>query len=173
MQEKTVHDLELELHDKFREFHVSWGQEKEILSRLDEIKKHDTETHLHSLRVCFKGVEIAYFLGLDPKPLFYAGLLHDYGKTKIDGEILRKDSGFSEADFTKVKKHSRAAYDSLTKLFSFSADIVIRHHYYGVNSYPDRIPKSRFNEERIERYSRILALADFHDALIFRKNEKF
>jgi len=174
MQEKTAHDLELELHEKFKELHISWGQRKAIFLMLEEIKNHDFETYLHSLRVCFESVEIAYFLGLEPRPLFFAGLLHDYGKISIDGEILRKNKDFSEADFEKVKKHSMSAYFRLKDLYPFSAEIILRHHhYYDVNAYPKRVPKTKFNEESIERDARILALVDFRDALIFRNNEKF
>jgi len=170
---ESIANLESLLHEKFEELHLSKGQKKSVLELLEKIKKHDENTFLHSIRVCLLGIKVSIFLWLDPKPLFYAGLFHDYGKISVDGEILRKVEEFSEADFRKVKKHTWAGYLALRKIYPFSADILIRHHHYSQNPYPRSVPKTKFDKNLIEKYAKILALIDFYDSLISRNNEKF
>lgn len=170
---ETITDLENVLYEKFRDIHLSKGQKKTIVLLLDEIKRHDKNTFLHSIRVGLLGVKISIFLELDQKPLFYAGLFHDYGKTSVDEEILRKTDGFSESDFKKVQKHAWVGYFALRKIYPFSADILLRHHHYSQNPYPENVPKTKYDEALIEKYAKILALIDFYDSLISRNNERF
>ena len=145
-----------------------------LYSYIEMLGAHDPATCEHCLRVSVRGVRVAKFLNLDPKPMFYAGLLHDFGKVKVNSEVLNKIKGFSEEDFKEVRKHPLVGYFILRKVFPFSAEVLLRHHRFQENAYPKRLPKSSCclrEQQLIERYARLLALVDFYDALITRPNE--
>lgn len=158
--------------DRFGEFGIEGEQKTLLLALLDILKVHDVATYRHCLRVGLKGVEVAVFLDIDPRPLFYAGLLHDFGKLGVKTKTLRKVN-FSESDYAEVRQHSMLGYIVLRALYPFSADILVRHHSSQALPYPNVLPKTRFDEELIAKYARLLALIDFHDALTTRKNKKF
>jgi HD-GYP domain-containing protein (c-di-GMP phosphodiesterase class II) len=143
---------------------------------LEILRKHDFKTYCHSLRTGLTGLEVARFLRLDPKPLFYAGLFHDFGKIKVNSEVLRKTRGFSEEDYKEIKKHPLVGYFILKKVFPFSAEILLRHHRFQEIPYPENLPDNQYTpKERvlIEQYARLLALVDFYDALASRENKRF
>ncbi len=171
MQENN--NLTVQLYKKIGEFHLSKDQKDLLFLFLDSIRGHDLETYFHCIRVGLKGAEASHAFNLNPKPLFYAGLLHDIGKISVEGEILRKVKGFSEEDFKKIKKHPWAGYFLLRKAYPFSAEILLRHHRYGQNPYPAKLPRTRYNRKLMEKYAQLPSLVDFHDALTSRNNEKF
>lgn len=152
------------LKKKIAELRIPEEQAHCLLALLDVLKKHDSATYSHCLRVGLMGVEVAEFLNLNPKPLFYAGLLHDFGKIGVNPRILRKKTSFSQADRAAVRKHTITGYLFLRKLYPFSADILVRHHPL------EEVPKTVFDEELIERYAGLLSLVDFFDALTTRND---
>jgi response regulator RpfG family c-di-GMP phosphodiesterase len=64
----------------------------------------------------------------------------------------------------------------LDKLHDFTAAIIVRHHQYGPKPYPVKLPAlPEWLEPKkavIDGAARILALADYYDALMNRKNDK-
>ena len=55
------------------------------------VRNRDTETWEHSIRVGLIGAEVAEFTHIiEPKGLFYPGLLHDVGKALINPKSLKK-----------------------------------------------------------------------------------
>jgi response regulator RpfG family c-di-GMP phosphodiesterase len=165
--------IDTEINRRIAEFCGAEEQKILLSTLLGILKNHDSATYFHCVRVALKGIEAANLLGLDPKPLFYAGLLHDFGKVAIGGNVLRKKVGFSESDFDEVKKHSRVGYILLKKMYPFSAEILLRHHRSSARPYPEELPAMSYDAGLIKRYARLLALIDFHDALMNRRNEKF
>lgn len=149
---------------------------KKIGDWLELLRKHDHETYCHCFRTSFICMEVARLLGLDPKPLVYAGLLHDIGKVKVNPEILRKTKGFTEEDYGEVKEHPLVGYLILKEAFPFSAEILLRHHKFQEDSYPENLPDNQYAPEEIsliEKYARLLARVDSCDASFNRKNQKF
>ena len=154
----------------YQEAHEKIGDWLEIL------RKHDCETYYHCVRTSLVCVEVARFLGLDPKPLVYAGLLHDIGKIEVSPEILRKTKGFTEEDYEEVKKHPLVGYLILKEAFPFSAEILLRHHRFQGDSYPEDLPDSQYEPEEIsliEKYAKLLARVDSYDASLNRENKEF
>jgi response regulator RpfG family c-di-GMP phosphodiesterase len=99
------------------------------------------------------------------------------GKSTIDPALLRKGDAFTDEDMERVRQHVLNGYFLLKSIFPFTAELVVRHHTYQENSYPN-IPESEIKFPRksklvISIYSRIIALADFYDALTTRQNKKF
>jgi putative nucleotidyltransferase with HDIG domain len=171
-------ELEEKLESAFTGLDVSAENVESIKRYLGLLKQKDQNTYEHSIRVGLLGMHIAYQICLDPKALFFAGVLHDVGKTAIDPEIVRKKEGFDEDDMRAMRKHSKYTYELLRGIHDFSAEVCIRHHRYQHGGYPKRLPKPRiaFSESTkctIDFYARLLSLADFYDAVTTRENNKF
>ncbi|MBI2462980.1 MAG: HD domain-containing protein [Candidatus Spechtbacteria bacterium] len=141
------------------------------LDRLvEELREHDSATVYHCLRVATLAYEVGVELNLSPAALFYAGLLHDFGKLSVPRKVLAKSGiAFSSDDFQLVKGHPLYGYQFLKDRYPFSAEILLRHHYFQRNRYPDPLPMldtkySAAETMLIERCAQILALVDFYDA---------
>jgi response regulator RpfG family c-di-GMP phosphodiesterase len=156
---------------------IKKGQRSIILALLNELKDHNVKTYRHSLKV---GLLCSYIardelLNIDPKPVFVAGLMHDFGKTVIDSAVLDKKEGFTQEDYRRVQKHVQSGYGILKTEFEFISEIVARHHMYSANPYPDNVPTnsnlSNSDLERVERYGKILAIMDFYCAMHTRHDE--
>jgi HD-GYP domain-containing protein (c-di-GMP phosphodiesterase class II) len=169
--------LEECLYDAFQKYEINEPFRGKIIGMLDTVKNIDAATYEHSLRVGLLSSRIGEFSELDPKPLLYCGLLHDVGKSTLDPTLLKKGDAFTEEDMERVRIHVLNGYFLLKSIFPFTAELMVRHHTYQENPYP-AIPESEIKLSRKSRlaisiYSRIVALADFYDALTTRKNKKF
>ena len=170
--------LEQKLKEDFIRLGISLVQQSSLEIYLNLIKLKDEATYHHCLRVALYGTKVAELLHLDPKALFYAGLLHDVGKALISRELLSEAGDFSDADYEKMKKHSLYGYYLLRGVHDFSAEVILRHHRHANGGYPKRLPKPRVcyqkaTKELIDYYAKILAVIDFYDAARTRKNKKF
>ncbi|MBW2991756.1 HD domain-containing protein [Candidatus Woesearchaeota archaeon] len=171
-------NLEQELEQAYNRFNISEEQKNSLNSYLTIVRNRDEETWEHSARVGLKGIEVAELLHLDPKPLFYAGVLHDVGKALTDPESLKKKEGFNEKDMKELRKHPTDGYRLLKGIHDFSAEILLRHHRYGGREYPKALPRTRISfsegtKAMIAYFSRVLGLIDFYDAITHRENDKF
>ncbi|MFC1696929.1 HD-GYP domain-containing protein [Nanoarchaeota archaeon] len=170
--------LEEQLENAFTELEIEEEHRVSIKSYLNLVKINDQATYEHSIRVGLIGIEVAKHMHLDPKVLFYSGMLHDVGKCLVDPETLKKTEGFDKTDMKKMTKHSKYSYDLLRGVHEFSAEIALRHHKFQENGYPKTmpIPKVPYKEGTkvmINFYARILGVIDFYDAITTRKNDKF
>src|SRR3989338_3036609 len=179
------HSLEEKLQHVFVDISIS-AEEKDTISHLlTPLRDKNEATHFHyqhSVRVGLLCYDIAEFMHLDKKPLFYGGLLHDLGKSCMPLELLAKaDVRLSEnidwttKDREKMKAHVTKSYQLVKaaeypEISEIIPDIVVRHHRYGRDPYPKKLPKfpaqySEGTKTMIGFYSRIVALADVYDAL--------
>lgn len=170
--------LEQRLNKAFDHLKISLTQKSSLETYLNLIKLKDKTTYCHCVRVALCGIKAAGLLHLDPKALFYSGLLHDIGKALVDKELLSKAGDFSEQDYRKMKRHSLYGYYLLRGVHDFSAEIILRHHRYISEGYPKRLPRSKISysetdKKLIEHYAKVLAIIDFYDAASTRKNKKF
>ncbi|MDP2598964.1 MAG: hypothetical protein Q8P49_03985 [Candidatus Liptonbacteria bacterium] len=61
-------------------------------------------------------------------------------------------------------------------IHEWTAHIIVRHHRFGPDPYPELPPLPDYlvaKEELINTYARLLALADYYDAITHRDNDKF
>jgi len=169
-------DLERSLNVAFVDAGVKKAHRREVMGMLDELKQHYAPAYFHSIRVGLKAKEIAEFMNVDPKPALY-GVLHDIGKSKVPLELLDKGTDFNEFDREMIKGHTYAGYMALKeKGYVFSAWLALTHHRHQRDPYPEALPRlpidvSPGTFSNLQMYSRVVALADFHDALR-RKNDR-
>lgn len=141
------------------------------------LKARSPETWKHSIRVGVLTGRIGDHLsykGIKGKPLFWAGLLHDPGKILVDPDLLTKKERFTARDRRMMEPHGEYGFRMLRGIHDWTAHIMVRHHRFGKHPYPKEIPPaSNGRSEMFDVYGRLLALADYYDALMHRDNEKF
>jgi hypothetical protein len=133
------------------------------------IDARDGITAGHSARVAHYSVGIAKAMGLSQDEqyrVYYAALLHDYGKIGIDDAVLRKPAALTEAEFEHIRKHPRFTYDILSKiefppqLADLPMMAATHHERVDGKGYPFGLAG-----EAIPLVGRIIAIADVYDAL--------
>ena len=96
--------------------------------------------------------------------LVYAAIMHDFGKTKIDRDILKKEVPLSKNEFSHIKTHANAGYQ-IIKQISFLDKSVC----YGVLMHHEREDGSGYplglKGETIHSFAKIIAIADVFDAI--------
>jgi putative nucleotidyltransferase with HDIG domain len=137
-----------------------------IVSLTGLLEIHDQYTKNHSQNVANISREIAEEMNLSKEKInqtYYAGLVHDIGKTLIPNEIINKNGKLNQDEFEIIKKHSTYAYKALlkSKELNHIANIVLQHH--------ERIDGKGYplglEGEDILIESRIISIADAYDAM--------
>ncbi len=173
-------DEETLLQSAFERYAIKQCHRESIMRYLSILRARSEETYFHSIRVCLLAASIGDFLsdkGIKAKPLFWAGLLHDIGKALVDPDLFEKKDHFTEDDYKRMEPHVEYDFRLLREVHEWTAHIIVRHHRFGRRPYPKEIPVSGIasgaSREIFDTYGRLLALADFYDALMTRDNEKF
>jgi HD-GYP domain-containing protein (c-di-GMP phosphodiesterase class II) len=148
-----------------------------------ELSFHDFYTFDHSINVSMYSISI--FKALKPnatdKELTMAGLgglLHDLGKVKIPTRIINNPGKLSDEDFDIIKQHPGFGDDLLKEQcergecdhegidFEIIRRVVHEHHEnYNGSGYPNKL-----KEGDIHVYARIVAIADFYDAITTKRS---
>ena len=138
-----------------------------ITSLARALDERDPYTRFHSENVARYAVAIGRKDGLNAVELEnirLAGLLHDIGKIGIPDIVLHKPGRLSEAEFEKIKEHSRLGAEILQPIPSLE-DVVpgILHHHERQDGggYPMGL-----KGDEIPPIAQILAVADTFDALV-------
>lgn len=145
---------------------ISGRIRREALVRqcLRDLKAHHPETYYHSIRVCRLSIDLAIENKLPlkvVKTIGRAGMLHDYGKYKIDRNVLSKCGGLDEAELALMSEHPRLGMIALERFISKQAgEIIACHHNF----------KCTFKKDPIQvcnptLINQIVAAADMYDAL--------
>jgi putative nucleotidyltransferase with HDIG domain len=172
--------LEGIVHNCVPQLGVSRENQESVECFLKVIELKDTATYLHSLRTGLLAIAIADTLGKNPKPMFYAGLLHDIGKITIDNGTLSKVDYFDKMDLEKMKAHVMNGYNILKGIHDFSAEILLWHHYFKPHDpYPTDAEMRELQSDlpdnlkkKSKEYGLMLAFSDVYDAMLTRKNSK-
>jgi HD-GYP domain-containing protein (c-di-GMP phosphodiesterase class II)/pSer/pThr/pTyr-binding forkhead associated (FHA) protein len=138
------------------------------------IDARDDLTAGHSARVGRYSSAIAKYLGWTPeerKRLYYAGLLHDYGKIGTREAILCKPGRLTPDEYEHIKEHPGHTMRILSQIH-FTEDLqdlplIASSHHEKMDGtgYPYGLVA-----EQIPIGSRIIAVADFFDALTHKRH---
>ncbi|CAM3363236.1 HD-GYP domain-containing protein [Marinicrinis lubricantis] len=136
--------------------------------------KRDAYTYTHCVGVTMITRIIGICQGLSEeelKELTICAFLHDIGKIKVPLEVLHKSGKLSSMEFEEMKKHSKYGYDLLRRIPGISertALVALQHHEREDGSgYPSGI-----KGDRIETFSKIVAIADVFHAMISKRSYK-
>ncbi|MBC8551526.1 MAG: HD-GYP domain-containing protein [Candidatus Brocadiales bacterium] len=142
-------------------------QEGRAARNLLKIAIHEYYTYTHSVNVAAVGTLFAKDLGFGDEDLkrFCAGiLLHDVGKTRIDTDIINKESRLTEEEYEELKKHPELGVAILKETgngFTDEYTITLQHHEnYDGTGYPYGL-----KGDEIHLCGRIARIIDVYDAL--------
>ncbi|MCK4997823.1 HD domain-containing protein [Candidatus Pacearchaeota archaeon] len=172
-----------ELRNSFYTLKIEPKNQENIINYLKRIGTKDINILKHSFRVGKLGIKISNLLDINPNKLFYSGLLHDIGKTKIDKNIIKRSNKyktFTKEDMQIMKMHPLYSYEILKNEYNYSALLSLWHHEHQKDEYP---PKENFpieaqnlpiyKQKEIEEISKFLSVADCYDAAKNRNNGRF
>lgn len=141
-------------------------QSEVILSLLELLEIHDFYTRGHSQNVATLTREIAKEMKLPEKGVrnaYWAGLIHDIGKTLIPDSILNKKSDLSAEEFENIQKHPLWGYQILKnsqELKELARYVLYHHERWDGKGYPEGLKK-----DKIPLISQIISVADGWDAM--------
>jgi HD-GYP domain-containing protein (c-di-GMP phosphodiesterase class II) len=132
------------------------------------IDAKDGYTHRHSERVAAFAVRLARQLGWSADEcsvLELSGLLHDVGKIGVSDAILNKPGKLTADEFAEVRRHPGHGAAILSNIHSAKVSkllpgVLYHHERWDGSGYPEGLAG-----ENIPIFGRILAVADFLDAL--------
>jgi HD-GYP domain-containing protein (c-di-GMP phosphodiesterase class II) len=146
-------------------------QDESTLLGLANIKNYDDYTFNHSVNVAIYAIALGQRAGIPKKHLSHlgmAGLFHDIGKTRIPKEILNKSGKLTPEEWSVMRLHSLLGTEIVMNMKDWGelstrlVDGTFEHHLkYDLTGYP-RLTRKK----KISLYGRIIALADFYDALV-------
>jgi HD-GYP domain-containing protein (c-di-GMP phosphodiesterase class II) len=146
-------------------------QDDSTLLGLANIKNYDEYTFNHSVNVAIYAIALGQRIGIPPKHLSHlgmAGLFHDMGKTKIPKEILNKTGKLSPEEWSAMRFHPVIGTELIMRMKEWGElstrmiEGAFEHHLrYDLTGYP-RLTRKR----KISLFGRIIAIADFYDALV-------
>lgn len=148
--------------------------ESTIRALAASIDARDGLTAGHSARVAHYSVGMAEELGLSEEErytIYYAALLHDYGKIGVDDAVLKKPGRLTPEEYEHIKLHPQFTFDILNKI-EFPPDMkdlalmaASHHERMDGEGYPWGL-----SGEEIPIAGRIMAIADVYDSLTRKRH---
>ncbi len=138
----------------------------ELFDMLNNMRSLDDSIYAHCLNVALISRMIGRWLKLNQPNLdvlTLAGLFHDIGKVKIPDEVLNKPGALTDEEFDLIKSHPRLGYDILKNQNidpRIKKAALMHHERCDGSGYP-----SGLQEDFIEEYAMIIAIADVYDAM--------
>lgn len=121
----------------------------------------------HGVNVAALSALIGKWIGMKPNEinqLTYSAILHDFGKTKVDKEILNKNGALTTSEFEVVKTHTNLGYKILKNISYLDKSVL-----YGILMHHEREDGSGYplglKGDAIHRFGKIIAIADVFDAI--------
>ncbi|WP_372663467.1 HD-GYP domain-containing protein [Cohnella sp.] len=138
---------------------------------LAHLEHHDEYVYRHSIGVALISKIIGRARGYDEEALdniTTAGFLHDIGKAKIPGEILKKPGKLTAEEYELMKQHTIFGYEMIKQSIGIperNAFVALQHHEREDGSgYPFGLKGNQ-----IDPYSKIVAVADVFHAMISKR----
>lgn len=158
--------LEVMVADRTRALEHAQAETLRRLAQAAEFR--DDETGQHTRRVGTLAATIAAELGLPEETvelLRHAAPLHDVGKIGVPDSVLLKEGPLTETELRAMRAHTRIGAnllaDGYSALSALAEEIALSHHErWDGTGYPQELAG-----EEIPLAARIVAVADFYDAL--------
>ncbi|MFZ4714757.1 MAG: HD-GYP domain-containing protein [Bacteriovoracaceae bacterium] len=141
---------------------------------------HDFYTFDHSINVAMYSITIykAYrpmATRLELVHVGLGGLLHDLGKVKIPTDILNNPGKLSELEYKEIKKHPDFGLDLIMSGHcDVSADLDLKAISRVIHEHHENIDGSGYprglKAPAISLYSKVVAIADFFDAITTKRS---
>lgn len=135
------------------------------------LEQYDSYTKGHSENVARTAEAIGRRLGYSPtaqKELYWAGMLHDIGKTRISSQILNKLGPLSPEEYGLIREHPRSGFEMISvssALRPLGETILYHHERWDGTGYPEGLAG-----DEIPAGAQIMALADSWDAMRSRRS---
>lgn len=140
---------------------------RDVQISLSDISISDEYIFGHSVSTAVYAALIGLQLGYsddDMNELVTAALLHDIGKTRLNGNILNKEGKLDDKEFEYMRQHPAAGYEALKKTVDISERVKLvalnHHERLDGSGYPRGL-----TEQGMDEFSKIVAVADVYDAL--------
>jgi hypothetical protein len=149
--------------------------QEELVKAFAEIcEAKSGQTGKHVKRVSLYVDIMAQQLGIqnpERECLAIASMMHDVGKLKIPTDILDKEGKLTDDEYAAIKKHTEYGYELLKnspgRTMELATQIALQHHErYDGHGY------EHIQGDKIDYYSRIVAIADVFDALVSNRSYK-
>lgn len=138
------------------------------------IEARDPLTAGHSFDVTFLSGKIAEYMGVDDETaeaIYYAALLHDYGKLAVPDSILKKPGTLSEEETSILRKHVQ---HTRIMLSSIEFEGMLEQVPVFASQHHERIDGRGYPEglkgDEISLGGRIIAVADVFEALTAKRH---
>lgn len=121
----------------------------------------------HGVNVSALSLILGRWLNLDDVQLnllVYSAILHDFGKLKINQNILSKQGQLNKNDLKAIKSHPVLGYNYISRIpfldKSVSNGILLHHEREDGSGYPFGL-----KSDKIPQFAKIIAIADVFDAI--------
>lgn len=121
----------------------------------------------HSVNVAILSYLIGNWLQFDDsklQSLVYSALIHDYGKSTINKDIINKATPLTNTELDIIKKHPVDAYNEIKNLNfipkSILFSVLMHHERCDGSGYPLSLKGNQIHE-----FAKIIAISDTFDAL--------
>jgi len=137
-----------------------------ILDMLHSMRDFDDSTYTHCMNVALICSVLAQWLDFDTKDVETAtacGLFHDIGKLLVPHDIISKPGKLSDEEYAQIQKHPVSGYQLLMNqdVSDHVRNAALMHHErYDGTGYPHRL-----RDEEIDKFARIVAIADVYEAM--------
>jgi putative nucleotidyltransferase with HDIG domain len=138
---------------------------KDIIKLLLDITTRDYTTTRHSVNVMALALGYASYVNYDwynKKILGLAALLHDVGKVRISGELLKAARKLTDEEFKEIQKHPIKGYQILNTCKFPNNEIKItaleHHEKLDGSGYPRR-------KTNISEFAQVVSIIDCYEAL--------
>ncbi len=168
---RGMENLQISGIDELRNFAVRVKNEVDLTSNIVKniVLKGSGEDDIyrHSVNVSALSLILGRWLNFDEVQLnllVYSAILHDFGKLKINQNILSKQGPLTKDELKEMKSHPVLGYNYISKIpfldKSVSNGILLHHEREDGSGYPFGL-----KSDRIPQFAKIIAIADVFDAI--------
>lgn len=136
---------------------------------LDLLKKYDTTTYSHSIRIAQNASIISdktTLIEIDPNIFSIGCAVHDIGKLNISLEIINKPNDLSEEEKSIIKSHPNYGVHYVTDMpLDIQMCVLLHHEREDGSGYPFGLTGNQ-----IPNFCKILSILDVLDALTSQRS---